>query len=255
MFFREKAFLSPDAEAWQIECWAWHLCHTGGLEAFRERPLVLPNSDFFPSVGLQDEALVEHIFRRVQELCGMSEWKVDLEPHQATPLDDGGWAIVEMERPCGGTFQYSGDGAVITYNPDLLDQPFTLVAMFAHEFGHYLNGGFEIDPPGGEDLNEPATDISAAFMGFGIFSANDCLNFKTHSDGMFSASYGGKAGYLSEKEWVFALAIFLAMRGMSHEITKPFLKNHLFKWLQKAQLYLQKRDIIAKISQILETPT
>ena len=48
-------------------------------------------------------------------------------------------------------------------------------ATFAHELARYLVETFEEPAPGGDALLEPAVDIAAVFMGFGLFMANSAV--------------------------------------------------------------------------------
>ena len=91
---------------------------------------------------------------------------------------------------------------------------------------------------------EPATDVTAAFLGFGVFGANDVLNFEQNHEGW----QGGKTGYLSEEEWIFSLAIFLNLKLIKPDATKPYRKPHLFRWLQKASDSVQKRQMPARLA-------
>ena len=48
----------------------------------------------------------------------------------------------------------------------------SMVGAFAHELARLLVETFEEPPPGGALLHEPAIDLAAVFMGFGVFMAN-----------------------------------------------------------------------------------
>jgi hypothetical protein len=232
MFRRRSAhFLDPDAEAWQIECWLWLLTHRGSREAFRETRLVTPTAEFFPALGdLQGHDRACAILSGVQKLCGLQDWPVQLTLQRDTS-DMAGGVLIQDHAPCAGTFRFEQDGqASISYDPALLSRPASLIATFAHELGHYYHADFEELPPGGEALIEPATDVTAAYFGFGIFCANAC--FEHEDDGQFYRV--GKSGYLTESEWIFSLAIFLILRDMTPDDASPHLKPHLRKQLAKA---------------------
>lgn len=236
LFGRSRTFLSEDAEAWQIDCWAWHLRQNSVADQFLNTPLVLPNKSFFPALGLSGHARAEAIFEAVKSHAGMADWPVRLIAQEDMPafLDSG--AFIQHEGSAAGTFRVEDSGeAVVTYAPELVENPAGLIATLAHELGHYLNETFDSDPPGTNALNEPATDITSIFLGFGIFAANDCLVHET-----FDAGFRvGKVGYLSEQERVFSLAVFLALTEREPEEAIPFLKKYLGKQLKKASDYIQ----------------
>ena len=108
--------------------------------------------------------------------------------------------------------------------------------------GHYLNHSFPEGPPGGWDLEEPATDITAAFFGFGIFSANSAFHF-TQTQDFDSQGYStARLGYITEAEWAFDIAIFCVLTETDIQIAKPYLKPHIWKQVRKAEKYLRKNN-------------
>lgn len=246
---RPSHFLDPDAEAWQIECWEWLLRHRSSREASQETSLVTPSAAFFPPLGtLQGHERASAILSNVQSLCGLQHWPVELTL-QRDSSDLAGGALIHDERPCAGTFRFETDGTVsISYDPALLARPESLIATFAHELGHYFHADFEDLPPGGEALIEPATDVTAAYFGFGIFGANSC--FAHENDGQFYRV--GKSGYLSEGEWIFSLAIFLTLRDIAAGEAKAHLKPHLRKQLDKAVSYLQASTLTDPLLKVLQ---
>jgi hypothetical protein len=134
-----------------------------------------------------------------------------------------------------GTFQAHEDNSVtISYNPALTNDPVQLVATFAHELAHYLTATAEEAPPGGWDNWEFATDIAAVFLGFGIFMVNSAFNFRQTSDDQSQGWQSSRNGYLSETEFIYALALFLALQQLPHDAADGYLKPHLRKLLKKA---------------------
>jgi hypothetical protein len=99
----------------------------------------------------------------------------------------------------------------------------TLVAHFAHELARYLVESFETPPPGGADRYEPAVELAAVFMGFGVFMANSALATRRE---------------LNEGELAHALALFCLLRKLPADSVDPYLNAHLRKHVRLAALDL-----------------
>jgi len=85
-----------------------------------------------------------------------------------------------------------------------LTNPENLVATLAHEFAHIKILGekrLEIN-------DEPLTDLTPVVFGLGIFNANS--SFREHKS---FDSYGHNSiGYLQQREWGYALALYAFFR-------------------------------------------
>jgi hypothetical protein len=199
-----KPFLDAARREWQFETFAWLLRNCGGYPKFLETTLVQPTEEHFPDPGMHGHAGVVALFRRVRDHAGMADWPCAVEPESTGPRGE----------------QTSPDRMpVITYKPGEI-QPDTLVATFAHELARYLVESFEEPAPGGVMLHEPAIELAAVFMGFGLFMANASFD---------SARYG-----LNEGELVHALAMFCLLRKIEPESVAPLLNPHLRKYLRLA---------------------
>lgn len=247
MFGFSKTFLDPDIEDWHLECWQWLLRNSGGMEAFAGRPLILSDATFYPSVSAEGHARALAIFEQTAAHAGMSDWPVELVPHDNGPEEMPLIGVVQSTGGVAGTFSHHENAGLITYDPARLDDPVSLIATFSHELGHYLNGGFAESPPGGEELVEPATDVTTAFLGFGIFGANACFRHEQWADNELQGWSTSTLGYISEDEWVFNLALFCALQGHDIATAKPFLKRYLYSQLKKATKHIEKRELISTI--------
>ena len=228
--FRRGPLLDAELTQWQFDCFEWLLQHTGGIEAFRQRRLILPTPQFFPHNGSRGHAFAEMIFDQVRDHAGMSDWPCTLECQEADPDSMVSPQAFVKGAPTSpsGTYRVSKEGGVlITYNPDQLNNPMSLVATFAHELAHYRTAGFPEPPPGGWDIWEPATDLAAVFMGFGIFLANSRFNFQHFNDGKTAGWRWQQQGYLSDVEVLHMHAIFSAVLGIDQRETLPHLKSAL----------------------------
>jgi hypothetical protein len=137
-----------------------------------------------------------------------------------------------------GTFSASDGEVTITYDPDALNTPAVLVATLIHELAHYLLASVSDPAPGGEELHEYLTDLMTVFLGFGLFGANRAFEFSQHGDSFGQGWRYSRCGYLRERDWVFALSVFLALRDEKVEAVRALLKPHLYRDLRKAAWYL-----------------
>lgn len=252
--FKSRAPLTQDDEDWQHETWRWLLGQLGGLEDLRGRALVLPTKDFFPPTDSKDHARAEHVFARVKELMGLQEWHCKLVPQPKSPdakVSDVAYLKFDKAKwNPGGTFGVEGNEVVITYAPDSADDPVGLVATLAHELSHYLLST-RGEPPGGWDNHEFCTDLCVVYSGFGLFGAATAFRYYS---GAQSWGYQ-RAGYLTQPEWTFALAVFFLLRDQSAEDAEPWLPSHLMSGVRRAAKYLTKHP--AKLQSLRNacTPT
>lgn len=242
--FSARTFLDPEEEAWQFETWHVFLSGLGGMADLRESDLVLPTKEYFPPTGAKGHERAEYIFECVKKLVGMQDWHCRLIAQPRRPDARLGEFVrlspVEGSLPLG-TFGVDGNEVVITYDPDSTGEPVTLIATFVHELAHYLILSKGIEIPGGAELEEFATDLMTVYLGFGVFGANRAFNFSQFGDSVSMGWQTSGQGYLSERNWIFALAIFLALKGEGIAEAREHLKSHLRKNLAAAITYLGRR--------------
>jgi hypothetical protein len=231
----KKKFLDPELEDWHIECWSWLLGHFGGVEAVRAAPLVLPTGAFFPRVHGDAHEKALAVFERIKSLLGMSDWPCELVQRYRVNAPLGGVAMLQPEgkRMIAGTFESDGENVVISYDPDLVERPLNFIATITHELAHYLLHSVDEQPPGAEDepiAEELATELAVACFGFGVIAANAAFEFEQSQN----AWRIGSSGYFSEDGWIFALAVFLALRDETPDLVRQYLKPHLAKKLDQA---------------------
>ena len=209
---KPKSFLDAPRREWQFGVYAWLLRNCGGFPKFLDTPLVLPIEEHFPDRGLNGHAAVAALFRRVRDHAGMADWACMVEP---LPTDAGASPASSDRMP------------VITYKRGEL-AAMSMVGPFAHELARLLVETFEEPPPGGALLHEPAIDLAAVFMGFGVFMANSTFE---------AARYD-----LNEGEFVHALAIFCLLRKLEPDSIAQHLNPHLRKYLRLAARDLAQHE-------------
>jgi hypothetical protein len=209
---KPKSFLDSSRRDWQFEAFAWLLRNTGGFAKFADSKLVLPTEEYFPDRGLKGQAGVAALFRRVRQHCGMEEWPCTVAADTAEPEPS-----TDAERI-----------RVITYQRGSLEA-IALVAHFAREMGRYLVETFDEPAPGGEPAQEAVIEITAVFLGFGIFVANSAAS--------------GSRYVLSEGEIAHALALFSLLGKQSPDAADEYLNPHLRKHVRLAARDLAQFEI------------
>ncbi|NEX92402.1 hypothetical protein [Caulobacter sp. 17J65-9] len=253
LFSKQKSYLDPEVEAWQLDVWRWLLERLGGLSDLRSRPLVVPTRAFFPPTEATGHARAEHVFASVKRHAGLADWPCRLEAQPERPKARVSEFLtltpLKGHAPAG-TFGPEGNEVLITYDPGAVDDPHALVATLAHELAHYLLATLPDGPPGGKDAEEFATDLTTVYLGFGLFGANCAFRYQQHQDFMSQGWSWSRQGYLTEREWAFALAAFFRVRDEPVEAAKAWLRPHLFAELKKAAASLDRRpELLAPLRQ------
>lgn len=252
-FFKANSVLSDADREFQLATFKWLLKNFGGDDFYKTTPLVLPTKEFFPTKVDSPEGAATETFEAVKKYAGLENWrcKLEVQDDDVNPLVAPTLAIQNVPTSPQGTFQATDKNEVIiTYNPALSLQPIQLVATFAHELAHYLTATSKEEPPGGWENWEFATDITATFLGFGIFMSNSAFSFSQFSNSDSQGWKSSRSGYLSESEHIYALAIFHELKGLPIESSLVHLKPHLRKLLKKAHKELIKSAIIEELKSV-----
>lgn len=245
--FKTKPLLSSNAVKFEVEIYKWLLRNFDSEIFYNKTSMVLPTEDFFPFKVNSDEEAAMETFRVVQELAGLKEWPCELvsQEDDIDPLVAPTILVQNLPNNPLGTFYMKEDNnAIITYNPAIVNNPTQLVATYAHELSHYLIRTAQEDPPGGWENEELITDITATFLGFGIFMANSATSFEQFSGPDSQGFKSSRNGYLSEKEHIYALAIFMTLKNIDYNTVKPHIKSYLRSTLKRAMKELYRENIL-----------
>jgi hypothetical protein len=241
MFWRTKRpHVDPEDEAWLIECWQWLTDVLGPVDGQPPRELVLPTGTYFPTTNATGHARASYYFHLVQRHMGVAERHYELVAQERRP--DLGRSVVFGSMQTGsaeGTYSMRGNTARVTYDPDILGNPMRMVAVFAHELAHDRLLSQPSEPPGGPEMEEFATDLAVAHLGFGLFGANVAFEFKQFTDYDRQGWSYSRVGYLGENEWGFAIALFLALQSKDARAIDGLLKSHLVSVVKRALKYLE----------------
>ena len=170
---------------------------------------------------------------------GMSGWECELRPcERRTNIRAGEFWHIPSNAPAG-TFQVTGNKAVVSYGVDLIQDPRALIAVFAHELCHYLQETVPEPSPGGFRAHELMAELAVAYCGFGVFAANAAFHFEQHRDAFSQGWSTKRQGYLSERTWAFAIALFLTLKGHPGA-ARDALKPNIAQTVKQAERYLER---------------
>lgn len=232
--FTPKPIVDGETAAWHVENFTW-LIEEFGPAAFAHTKLVLPTAKYFPTNGEKGHELANVIFDQVRAYCGMRHWEVDLVA-DANPLAENrtlSLAMIAPQKHALGTFGVAGNRIQISYVPSLLKQPHRLIATFAHELAHYLLATARSQPPCDDDEMEFLTDLTAVYLGFGVFLANGRFQFEALNDGTLHGWRLGHMGYLPEADLIFDLSLFIEAKAADPAPALACLKPHLAAMLKR----------------------
>lgn len=251
MFWRTKSPIDPDDEDWLLACWSWLLSNFGGPEALRARRLVMPTTDFFARPSKSGHGAAREVFDQTVRHFGLdpAQFHLVAQAEGINPILGPMQVVANPPRDPAGTFSVADGGSLqITYQPELVARPTQLVATFAHEICHPLLLSVETPPPGGEEMEEFATDLAVTFFGFGIFNLNTAAMFRQFSDtGTGTQGWSiERQGYLSPAERALALALFISGRAKDERDARRFLDQGPSAYFSRAVKYLAANPRIAE---------
>ena len=236
---------------WQFEKFEYLIQNLSSGPGLPDSNLWQPVAEHFghPSgATLAGKALARFTFKRIKEQCGFGPANVFKLRIIDTPKGGavGGLALVKMEGASAcGTYQVTenSDGSyteVITIDEALTERPVNLIATLAHEVSHALHNRMrerlDIEP----ELYELFTDLTAIYLGYGIFLANSRFEFGQFQSAGTQGWQASGAGYLPEADMIMATAIFMKIKNLDQKIATPHLKPRLAKLLKKAFKQLEK---------------
>jgi hypothetical protein len=215
--------IDPGMRLWMENAFLW-LATQFGHDNIATKPMLHPIPDHFPiRYNGSKESLIKtaEIVARQMEI-DFNEINIDTfaQSIQEFSGDLGHriWTEVDKdsdEKLAAGLYldkNEQGKCDILIEKRNLAD-PENLVATIAHEFSHIkILGEKRLD-----FNDEQLTDLTPVIFGLGIFNANSA--FKEHRS---FDSYGHNSiGYLKQREWGYALALYAYFRG---EETSDWIK-------------------------------
>lgn len=227
----------PAAKAWTESRLHW-LNEQFDDHAFKERPLVLPNQEFFPDPYDGSEASVGALFERVCKYMDVAPQLVALKfISKAGKI----WLVNESGKylpQTAGTYQERKRKFVIRIDTAGLDNPMELVGTMAHELAHLRLMG-EGRVTGDEFDNELLTDLAVVFFGLGIFLANIPRNWDSQFQKWPGTEFN-KPEYMTPPIFGYALAHLAWFQGEEKPAWRKYLYRNARPDFQQAARFLFK---------------
>lgn len=225
---------------WMENAFLW-LIHQFGHENIISKPILLPTPEDFP---VEYNGSKESMIKTAEIIAKQMEIDINsvvLENYQQNIQEFGGdmgykiFTQVDKESDeklsAGLYFDKNEEGKYeILIETKNLNEPENLVATIAHEFSHIkILGEKRLD------FNDEAlTDLNTVVFGLGIFNANSA--FKEHKT---FYSYGHRSiGYLKQREWGYALALYSYYRKEQNPEWIQFLTSNIKSDFKKSRNFI-----------------
>jgi hypothetical protein len=223
-----------------------------GSDVLRQ-DVVLPSADFLTWAYAATPAEIEALVTRVCGLMGVDPATIRVE------LFDGSERRKEATRlrntyTVGHYRVQDGQAVVALDSSDAANRP-NLAAVIAHELGHVRLLGENRYGADRAD-HERLTDLLTVYLGFGVLSANAALSFARGSRGFTIIPQGQfddrslnaarrmtgweRLGYLSTREFGYALACYARMRGEANPAWARAVSPGQAVYLTQGLTYLQR---------------
>jgi hypothetical protein len=221
--------VDPERKSWIEQKMLW-LRDQFGVEAARGE-IALPARAFYPADYQGTPEQILDVVGRVERVMGVDPDRLTLELFDSSP-ERAASAKNRLgnrtnTRHTVGRYRVGDDGReYIEIDTVKADDPAILAAIVAHEIAHARLLGEDRYSSKHED-NERLTDLTALFLGMGVFIANASVYFKKTVHGWSVEPLGdlsermlmgqgdfnyGHLGYLEEPDFGYALGCLCGLR-------------------------------------------
>ncbi|MCV6605499.1 MAG: hypothetical protein OIF34_09345, partial [Porticoccaceae bacterium] len=219
---KPRPVIDDPSVSWMLECFQWAI-EQYDRKAFQHCQLVLPSNDFFPDRVNSVHGMAQAVFNRVTHYAGLSHWPFTLvspdnfiaAPIPQLPLQ-GNSRNNQASHQLPDQAQEFSMRLIVSYQPQQTKQPQALAAAFGHLVAQHLVFQSGQTPPGGASYLPQATEVVAAFMGFGLLLTNSAYQFRTGCGSCYDPA-ANRSAVLSERESLMALAIFCHLKAIPNK--------------------------------------
>jgi hypothetical protein len=232
--------IDPEMRLWMENSFLW-LATQFGHSNIATKPMLLPTPEHFP---IQYDGSIESLTKTAEIVARQMEIDINeirLDTYEQNIQEFTGdyghriWTEVDKDSEeklaAGLYFDKNDQGKYdIFIEKKNLSDPENLVATLAHEFSHIkILGEKRLD-----FNDEQLTDLTPVVFGLGIFNANS--SFKEHKS---FDSYGHNSiGYLKQREWGYALALYAFFREEENPDWIKFLTPNIKADVKKSMGFI-----------------
>ena len=232
--------IDPEMRLWMENAFLW-LATQFGHENIATKPMLLPTPEQFP---IRYDGSKETLIKTAEIVARQMEIDIDLinldiynQNIQEFRGDLGHRIWTEVDKnsgdslPAGVYFDKNDQSKYdILIEKRNLSEPENLVATLAHEFSHIkILGEKRLDYN-----DEELTDLTTVVFGLGIFNANSA--FKEHKS--FDGYGHNSIGYLKQREWGYALALYAYFRHEENPVWLKYLTPNIKSDFKKSMLFI-----------------
>jgi hypothetical protein len=229
----------PDRERdWIHQSMRWLVSEFGGAPL--SRPVILPNSTYFPPPFSGTDEDVNALVAKVAGYMGV---QVDIEVRiSVSPTVHLRGVRVAANAQgasdtAGGYEQEDGHG-VLTVNRASVRDPVRLVAVIALELAHARLVGEDRISETRED-RDPLADLAAIYLGMGIFTANSAFTLRKSAKSRGRNWKANKLGSMTEQMFGYGLACYAAQRQEPDQAWVKHLDTNPRAYMKQGTRYLQ----------------
>jgi len=231
--------IDPKMRLWMENAFLW-LATQFGHDNIASKPMLLPTPEHFP---IRYDGSKESLIKTAEIVAKQMEIDINLitldiyeQNIQEFRSDLGQTIWTEVDKDSEGLSaglylgkNDNGKYDVLIEKKNLSDAE-NLVATLAHEFSHIkLLGEERLD-----DNDEELTDLTPVVYGLGIFNANAA--FKEHKS--FDGYGHNSIGYLKQREWGYALALYSFFRKEENPGWLKYLTPNIRSDFKKSMLFI-----------------
>jgi hypothetical protein len=188
-----------------------------GYARFVTHPIVLPEGEYFPDPWDRSMASAGALLARLMSYAGLVDVGIRLRGFRNFNPHLGEGALVKGVGSHASAWFAGIRGGVAEFGIDVrnLRDERKLVAALAHEVAHAFrhHHGLVVRRT---EIEEQLTDVTAVFLGFGVFVLNASHHVETggtSEDGQRLLYERTALGYLAPQEFAYLLAAHWAARG------------------------------------------
>jgi hypothetical protein len=227
---------SDDEQAWLVRELA-EIIRTRGPEPFLRAPIVEPTPEYFPDPVDSLTAALDRVTRRLMQYAGLGGLDVEI-----TSFGDGdaqGTAETTDCRQIAGCFYGVERGRChFGVNADLPPDIEHLAGVMAHEVAHAYRAYHQLCCDD-NDHEELLTDVTTAYLGFGVLCVNNSFRFRTSGALSEPTVWSTSAtGYLPPQAHSFLLGCQIAARGV-----EPKGRRAIYRQLETNQAAFVKAAV------------